>query len=430
MNIFRAYDIRGLVPSELNSELTFRIGKAFCKFLKPKTIIVGYDARNSSPRLYSALVKGIRSQNVKVISIGLTTTPMFYYALNSHKVDGGIMITSSHSPLNTNGLKLCSRKAKSIHESNGLKKIKQFTEQRITHKRKGRIKHHKTFREYNKYMRKFANKSNLKIGVDGSSMCGVIDYRILKRLYRVKGINIKLKSKKPYFQPNPLIKSNLRSIKELVKRKKLDLGVFFDGDCDRVMFIDEKGKTIAVDIIAALLIDKYKYKKILKDSQSSKIIDEICKKNKTTLLRTKVGHSLVDSKLKKTKANFGLERSGHYYFKDFFYKDNALLAVIKLINIMDKPLSQLVKTYQKYYHSGEINFKIKNKDQLIEKLVKTFKHNKIIHFDGVKFISKNYWFYIRKSKTQDLIRLNIEANTKKELKTMKLRLSKLIKGYN
>ncbi len=429
MNPFRAYDIRGEVPYEVNSELAYRVGKAFCKFLKPKTVMVGYDTRDSSPRLFKSLVKGIRSQGVNVISLGLVTTPMFYYALNSHKVDGGIIVTSSHSPLNTNGLKICGKRAVSIHMENGLNKIKELSEKSIKEKKKGKLKKHRTFREYYQYIKPQAIKSKIKIGVDGANMSGVLDYKILKKLYKTKGIHVNIRATKPYFSPNPMITSNLKNIKEFVKKKKLDLGLFFDGDCDRVLFIDEKGKAIPADIMSALLIDKYKYKKVLKDQQSSQIIDEVCKKHKTKLLKTRIGHSLVDSKLNATKSDFASERSGHFYFKDFFYKDNGLLTAIKVINILDKPLSQTIKPYQKYFHSGEINFKSKHKQEIFKKIEKMYKNHKIDRFDGLKVTTKSHWIYIRKSKTQNLLRVNIEANTKTELKKVKSKITKLIKSY-
>ena len=429
MKAFKAFDIRGKVPEELNQELTKKIGAAFCEFLKPKTIVIGYDTRDSSKSLYKALVKGVISQNVNILSINLCTTPMFYFAINKLKVDGGIMITSSHSPLNTNGLKLCKKNAESIHIGNGLKEIENLCKTKLIKTKIGKIKKIKILKEYENFLKDFIKTSDVKIGIDGLNMSGVIDYKMLKKFYNIRGINLKIGEPKPYFEPNPQIRKNLKNIKAFVKKHKLDLGLFFDGDCDRVLFIDERGEEIASDIIAAFLIDKSKYKKILKDQQSSEIIDDICKKNKTELIKTKIGHSMVDSKLKETKSDYGSERSGHHYFKEFFNKDNAILTVIKLINILQKPISKQVKPYKKYFHSGELNFKIKEKEKLLKTIEEKYAKYKKDKFDGLKIISKEFWMYIRISKTQDLIRINIESKEKSKLNKIKSEIIKIVHNF-
>lgn len=431
MKIFRAFDIRGDYPSQINSEVVYKIAQSYVKFLKPKTIAVGYDARDSSPELFKAVVKGLRSQSVDVVSIGLVTTPEFYYTLNVHKeFDGGIMITSSHSPLNTNGLKLCSRNAESIHIENGLKTIEHyFNTEEFKIKEEGKFKKHNVFKEYKKFILSKANKSKLRIGMDAGNLCGSLDYQILKKTCKLKGININIRKPKPYFIPNPLIEKNLDQIKKLVNRKKLDFGVFFDGDCDRVRFVDEKGNSIAADIMGAFLSDQLKNKIILKDQQCSRIVEDICKKNHNKCIKTRVGHSFVDSKMKKLKADFAMERSGHFYFKDFFYKDNALLTVVKVTNILNqyqKQFSEIIKPYQKYYHSGEINFITKNKSKIIEVIENKYKNYNISHFDGTKIETEDYWIHLRESKTEDLLRLNIETNTKEKLNKVKNEIINII----
>ncbi len=431
MKIFRAFDIRGDYPSQINQKVVYKIAQSYVKFLKLKTITVGYDARDSSLELFKAVVKGLRSQGTNVVSIGLVTTPEFYYALNTHKeFDGGIMITSSHSPLNTNGLKLCSKNAESIHIENGLKTIEHyFNSEEFKTKESGKFKKHNVFKEYKKFILSKADKSKLRIGMDAGNLCGSLDYKILKKICKLKGININIKKPKPYFIPNPLIEKNLDSLKELVKRKKLDFGAFFDGDCDRVRFVDEKGNSVAADIIGAFLADQLKNKIILKDQQCSRIIEDICKKNSSRCIKTRVGHSFVDSKMKHLKADFAMERSGHFYFKDFFYKDNALLTVIKVINILkdyQKPFSEIIKPYNKYYHSGEINFITKNKEKIIQTIENKYKNYNISHFDGTKIEIKDYWIHLRESKTEDLLRLNIEAETKEKLNKIKTEIISII----
>ncbi len=436
MSIFKAYDIRGIYPQEINEDIAYKLGRAFVTFLKCKKVVVSRDMRLSSKALSDALIKGLTDQGADVIDIRLSSTPMNYFANNFLKADGSIMITASHNPKDFNGFKLSREKAIPISEDTGIKKIEYLVNKnKFKDGKKGKVTEKDVLNDYANHVVKFIKKSNknLKIIADaGNGMAGLTADKIFSKLgLKLEKMYFELDGTFPNHEADPLKEKNVKEIKERVLKEKFDLGIAFDGDCDRVFFIDENGQKIPSDFIIALFSQEFLKKnpkeKIIYDLRSSKIIEETITLNNGKPIMSRVGHVFVKDLMREKDALFGGELSGHYYFRNNFYTDSGIIATVKLIEILsktNKKLSELVKPFKKYYQSGEINIKVKDKIKDIEK---NYKDGKILHIDGLSVYYKDWWFNIRPSNTEDLLRLNLEANTKELIEKKKKELLDLIK---
>ncbi|HDY72608.1 MAG TPA: phosphomannomutase/phosphoglucomutase [bacterium] len=412
--IFKAYDIRGVYPDELNEEVGYKIGRATVKFLKAKEVVVGRDNRNSSDNLFKVLSEGIRDQGVNVIDIGLTTTPMFYFAVAKWGIKGGIMITASHNPPEYNGFKVVQKDAMPVSENSGLKKIKKLVEKnKFKTKNRGEIKKRVILKEYIENVLRFNDLGSIrpfKISVDTNGGTAKL---VISELFK---------------------KLPIQEVSE-----RADLGISFDGDGDRIVFIDEKGKKIAPDLITVLLIHYFfkNKKKILYTVIASQIVKQEIKKTGNTLICSEVGHTFIKEKMKNKKIDFGAESSGHYYLKDNYFNESPFLILLKVLEILSKekkPLSELVKPFQKYYLE-RINFEIKNVGlaatrHIIKEIEKKYKKiGKISRLDGLTIEFPDWWFNLRPSHTEPVIRLTLEAKTKELLEEKKKELCQLI-GLN
>lgn len=443
-SIFKTYDIRGIYPSELNEETAYLIGQAFVRFLKkdnPK-VVVGRDNRFSSPSIFQSLTKGILQQGGDVVDIGLATTPMLYFAVAYFNFDAGINITASHNPSKYNGFKIVREKAIPVSEQSGLNEIKKLIlEGKFNSSKKGKIVRKKILKEYLDFNLKdfnFKTIKPLKIIIDTANAVPGI---IISNLFKKTGIKVfhlfsKLDSSFPNHEPNPIVKKNLKVICQAVKTKKANLGVAFDGDGDRVVFIDEKGKMVSGDLITALMaqliLEEKPKEKIFYDIRSSNIVREVIKKSGGVPIMGRIGHSLIKERMRKEDIIFGGELSGHYYLKNHYFSDAPIFVLFKIlekISKTDKAFSEIIKPYQKYFSSEEINFKIKNKKKILELLENRFKRGKILKIDGLRVDFSDWWFLARPSGTEDLLRLNIEAKTKKIMEKKKKELSLFIKKH-
>lgn len=409
--IFKAYDIRGVYPDELNEEIGYKIGRATAKFLKAKEIIIGRDNRNSSDNLFKVLSEGIRDQGVNVIDIGLSTTPMLYFAAAKWGIKGGVMITASHNPLEYNGFKVVQKDAMPVSENSGLKKIKKLVEKnKFKTKNRGEIKKRVILKEYIENILRFNDLGSIrpfKISVDTNGGTAKL---VISELFK---------------------KLPIQEVSE-----RADLGISFDGDGDRIVFIDEKGKKIAPDLITVLLIHYFfrNKKKILYTVIASQMVKQEIEKTGNTLICSEVGHTFIKEKMKNKKIDFGAESSGHYYLKDNYFNESPfliLLKVLKIISKENKSLSELVKPFQKYYLE-RINTKVENvgpaaAGHIMKKMEKKYKKiGKISRLDGLTIEFPDWWFNFRPSHTEPVIRLTLEANTKELLEEKKKELSKLI----
>ncbi len=434
MSIFKAYDIRGIYPTELNEDTVYKIGRAFVTFLRCRNVVVARDARLSSPSLHRALIKGITDQGADVVDIGLSSIAMFYFSVANYKFDSGLMITASHNPKEYNGLKLVREKAVALTENSGIKEIEKIVDADFKEGKRGRLTKKDVLKDYMKHVLKFSKKSNLKVVFDFSnSMVALAGTKILKKVCNAVYINEKLDGTFPAHEANPVKEENLKQIKICVRQEKADFGICFDGDGDRVGLVDEKGNIITNDLVTALIS-----KSILKDNPNEKIVydarfshsvpEEIMASGGKPIY-TRVGHSFIKEKMRRENAIFGGEFSGHFFYRENFFTDSAIITALKIIAIAEegkKPLSELIKPLQKYYHTGEINFNINEKDAKIKEIENHFKDGKKSYIDGVTVEYKDWWFNLRKSNTEPVIRLTLEAKTREKMEEMKKKISELI----
>lgn len=434
--IFQKYDIRGRYPQELHEQNTYKIARAFAHYLHAKNIVVGRDARRSSPALWEATIQGLRDAGVNVTDIGLCTTPMLYYASTYTQFDGAIMITASHLPKTYNGLKLCKKNAVALSYGTGLEKIERNLERPAPSTTPGTYQKKNITQDYTTFMLRNKKHTKLRVAVDCGNMMGVLDLAILKKICTTYPLYTTLDGSMPNRGPDPSLAKNLRFIKKEVRKRKADLGIAFDADADRVIFIDEHGNMISPDLITAFLAS-YLTKPgdtILFDVSSSMYAQHELIKRKRKIILNKSGHSLMMLAMRDNNATLGGEKSGHYYFKQFFYADNALYTALSVIAILQqekKTISTLIKHIAPGFRTPELNYKIKDKENALQKIESTFtKHAQhISHLDGATIIYPDYWFNIRKSNTQPLIRVNIEARTQQQLNHIKKEITKILKHY-
>lgn len=450
-HIFKAYDIRGIYPGELDEKTAFLIGKAYTDYIREAEgieepqIVVGRDARPSSPRIFNALTKGIVEQGGDVFNIGLSTTPMLYWAVNFLTAQGGIMITASHNPKEYNGFKMTRSKAVIISENQGMEEIKdKVLNQEF---KKGETKEAIMDRDVKEYYLNYLLKDvkpsfSGKIAIDaGNGMAGILLPRLLERLQvRYLPLYFELDGNFPNHEANPLKEKTLQKLQETIKKEKADLGVAFDGDGDRVSFLTEKGEIIRGDFIGAILsqalLKDHRGGGVVYDIRCSKILPELVKAKGGKPILSRVGHPYIKKKMAETKAILGVELSCHIYFDFDFplsksYFESGLFALISFLDVMaksGKKSSELLAPLKKYYYSGEINFKLTDKKRALSLIEKKYqKISRIDKQDGIRIdVTRKkdwFWFIVRPSNTEPLLRLIMESNQKelfsKELKKIK-----------
>lgn len=443
MKAFKAYDIRGEWGKDLDAAIAYRIGFFLPEVLKCKHFLIGRDCRLSSDEFFDSLTGGITDAGANVSDAGYTTTPLIYWATARYNFSGSVMITASHNPKNHNGLKVSGLDALPIGYDNGLNKLEELVEKnepKIS-KPKGHIKKIELAEAYIKFLKNYRSDfSALRIAIDcsnGMASLFVKDLLGTDAFY----INDKADGNFPGHDPNPLKPSNQEQIKSMVTNRHCDIGVIFDGDADRVMFIDENGKFISPDLIIALLghyffEQKDKKGKVLQDIRSSKAIGEYLAQFGAEVETWRVGRAYGAAKLREIDGLYGGELAGHYYFREFYYSDSALLATLLVLGLLSKfkqagfTLSNLIKNISSYYNSGEINFKIDQKQEAMETVCDFFtKHEKPVQtldFDGYRLDFEDWWFNIRPSNTEPYLRFIAEAKSEKKLKEVVSQVHRLI----
>ena len=453
--IFKAYDVRATYPSPLNEEMAWKVGHATAQFLKRSrqntaaenrvaredTMVVGRDMRPSSPDLARALIDGLRSVGMNVVDIGMCDTSMIYFAINHIDAVGGIMTTASHNPIQYNGFKISGPKAKPIGAASGLDDIKRIaTTLRVGQTGlQGKLEQADMWDAYRAHVLKFLNLGRkLRVVVDASNgMAGKmvpaifgnqINLEIIPLLFEITGSFT--------HEPNPLVESNLDMLKQAMAEHKPDLGVCFDGDADRCIFLDENGKTIGCDMTTALLARDFlrmpenKGATILYDLRSSHVVPDEVKAAGGEPRRERVGHAFIKKTMAETKAVFGGELSGHFYFRDNFFADSGAIAFARLLSVLSnqpRPLSSLIAPLLRYRQSGEINFQVEDKDAKIRELADSYKKKGAVDYlDGITIDLGNWWFNVRKSNTEPLLRLNMEAESAELLAEKMKELQRLL----
>ncbi|MEM7481900.1 MAG: phosphomannomutase/phosphoglucomutase [Acidobacteriota bacterium] len=430
--IFKAYDVRGLYPGEINEEIARKIGLAFQFVLDDddlangRTVVVSRDMRSHSEGIAEALIEGLRAGGFDVVDIGLATTPMNYFAVGSLQAAGGIQVTASHNPARYNGLKFSKRGARPVSGDHGI----PLLEEKVTSgdlptaKQPGRLSTGEVTDAYRQHVLSFLEEGRrLKVVVDAANGMGAI-YRPLLEAMNIELIPLyfELDGSFPNHEANPLKEENLEVLKQAVVREGADLGVSFDGDADRSAFIDENGRSIGSDLITALiggeLLSNHPGKAVLYDLRSSRAVAEYIEESGGVPVRERVGHSFMKATLRLRDGVFGGELAGHYYFRDTNFADCAVLAVVEILNLLrqsGQTLSALVEPLRRYHKSPEINFEVDDKEGRMQALAERYSDGEIDYLDGITVQYPDWWFNVRPSNTEPYLRLVLEAETAESL---------------
>ncbi|MEI6349000.1 MAG: phosphomannomutase/phosphoglucomutase [Bacteroidota bacterium] len=434
MSAFKAYDIRGIYNKDFNKQDVYRMGFYLPQLLNVEKVIVGRDVRVSSPEIFEALVQGITDAGADVYNLGLSTTPMVYYFTAKHKFSASVQITASHNPKEHNGLKVSRENALPVGFDTGLGELQKRVESGdkiVPVAIKGKIIEYNVIDEYIAFQKTYLKDlSNLNIAIDCSNGMGAL---LAKDVFGAAPHYIydTLDGTFPNHEPNPLEEENVEDLKHLVLKEKCDIGVIFDGDADRVMFVDEKGRFIRPDLTIAVLASYFITEKgqkgnVLQDIRTSKSVSEYITSLGATMHMWRVGRAYAAIKLREIDGIYGGELAGHYYFRDFYYSDSGMLAAILVLDIVSdlkregKTLSELIDQINTYANSGEINFKINQKEQAMEALRTYFceqeKATAFFDFDGYRIEFNDWWFNVRPSNTEPYLRFIAEAKSETLLK--------------
>jgi phosphomannomutase len=439
--IFKAYDVRAVYPNPLNEESAWKVGHATGQYLKrsrqnspdkvklEETMVVGRDMRPSSPSLAKALIEGITSTGMNVIDVGMIDTSFIYFAINHFDAVGGIQVTASHNPIQYNGFKISGPKAKPIGAASGLDDIKRIASLVRPAKTglQGKVQEKDIWGDYKKHVLKFLKIGRpMKVVIDASNgMAGKMVPAIFEGFANLQIVPVLFDITGSFtHDPNPLVEQNLKMLQDKMAQVSCDLGVCFDGDADRCIFLDEKGKTIGCDLVTALLARDFlqmpqnKGSTIVYDLRSSHVVADVVKESGGIPRRDRVGHAFLKKTLAETQAVFGGELSGHFYFRDNFFADSGAIAFARVLSILsaqNKPLSELIAPLNRYSQSGEVNFQVEDKDGKIRQIADIYKTAQSDYLDGITVDLGDWWFNVRKSNTEPLLRLNLEAKTKEML---------------
>jgi phosphomannomutase len=440
-SIFKAYDVRGIVGTELTEEVAERIGRAMATWLPDEgTVAIGRDMRPDSFKLAEALIKGLTEQGRDVWDIGEVTSDMIYFTTGHYNLAGGMMVTASHNPGDFNGIKFCGKNAKAIGIESGLLEIKELVKKNdwTTDKKQGTAIQKDVIEGWLQHALSFVDIEKLKplkVIIDaGNGMAGKIIPELEPYVpFEITEMYFELDGTFPNHIANPIEPENIQDIIARVKQEKADVGVAFDGDGDRAVLIDEKGNALSGTTMTAMLADYFLKKSpnatILYNATCGWVVPETIEKNGGKPIRTKVGHSFIKAEMRAQNALFAGESSGHYYFKDNFMADSGLIASLVALQVLSssgKSLSEISQDFIKYYHIHETNFRVEDKDKILNALAEAFKDSKQDQLDGLTIWLEDAWVNVRPSNTESILRLNAEAKSQEELDTIVDKVTKLI----
>ena len=445
MGAFKAYDIRGIYNKDFNKDTVYKVGFFLPSLLDTDHIVVGRDVRTTSDEIFEYLCKGITDSGADVWNIGLATTPMVYFATVHLKVGGSVQITASHNPAVYNGLKISRKGALPVGENSGLRDLEDMVYNgtvTIT-KSPGKVVDKPVKDAYLDFLRTYVpDLTELDLSIDLShGMANLLAKDLLGEHHHY--LYDHFDGTFPAHEPNPLEEENCKDIKAAVLENKSDVGIIFDGDADRVMFIDEKGRFIQPDYITAVIGEYFLAKKkgnVLQDIRTSRSTTEYLEKLGGRVTTWKVGHSYAKTKMKEIDAIFGGELAGHYYFKDFNNCDSGMLAALIVLQVVaklhaqGKTFSSLIDTIVTYANSGETNFKLQQKDEAMAALYQKYAVEQtplaVLDFDGYRIEFADWWFNVRKSNTEPYLRLVAEARTEALLAEKVGEISRIIKSFS
>jgi phosphomannomutase len=442
MAVFKAYDIRGLCPGELDQDLALKVGRSIALTLPGSNFAAGRDMRTSSPALYEAVIRGMTEGGNDVISLGLVSTAMTYFATGKYGLDGAVMITASHNPAEYNGIKISGRGAIGIGLDTGLGDIQSLIEgggvDRPPDGEHGQVTLRDIMDDYVDHVLSFAGEiGELTVAVDaGNGMGGHTVPHVFGRLpCKLIRLYFELDGTFPNHPPNPLVLENLVDLQECVKDESADVGVAFDGDADRAALVDEKGQVIPGDLMTALLAKRLLKQSpgstVLYDVRSSWAVKEEVEAAGGKAVMGKVGHAFMKKRMREENAIFAGELSSHYYFKENFCADDGMIAMLLVLTMMSeekRPLSEIVAPLRRYHQSGEINSEVQDQQGKMKELEAAFSDGKTFHLDGLSVEHDDWWFNVRPSNTEPVLRLNLEAKDREKMEAMRDKVLSIIRS--
>jgi len=445
--IFKAYDIRGIYPQDLDEEVVYLIVQAYAKFINAKKVVVAKDVRESGPVLKNSAIKALTDMGVDVIDIGTVSTEVMYWASATMDVDGGFTISASHNPREWNGLNMTRAGAVPISSEAGLMEIKELAMKgekvELEDDKKGSVEEKNILDEYIDYVLSYVDVSKIKsfkiVANPNFGMQGKIFERLVERVklpIEIVPLNFEPDGSFPKGHPNPLLDENRTETVELVKKEGADLGVSWDADGDRCFFVDDKGRFIegyfTTAILAGELLEKNPGEKVIIDTRLRWASIDKAEEKGGEVVVSRAGMTLIAGRMAKEGALFAGELSAHYYFRKNWNRDNGiipLLIVLEMLSVKDKKMSEVVQPYfDKYFISGEINLEVEDKEGVIKKLEEKYKDGESDFIDGLSVEYDDWRFNIRLSNTEDLVRLNVEAKNQKLVDEKKEEILKIIKG--
>jgi len=451
MSIYKAYDIRGIYPNELNEELAKKIAQAFALMRKKElnkeqtTIVVGEDMRISSPSLKRQVIEGLVQSGVRVIDVGLVSTPTFYFAVAFFGYDGGLMVSASHNPAQYNGIKIVREGAKPFGQGNGMEELQKIVEQNefLISENKGNVilKEEILFAQ-TKEEEKFVDLKKIKPMKIVADTANAMGAQYLEELFKdlpqieLVKMNFDLDGTFPAHEADPFKEENNIDLRKMVVQEKVDLGIATDGDGDRIFFVDNTGELVEPAILRGIMAELFLRDNpgstICYDIRPGKITQDLILQNGGVPSVTRVGHSLIKKQMLENGAVFGGESSGHFFVKfPYGVFEAPMVVTLKLLQELSEKninLADYVKPLKKYFNSGEINFKVEDKNAVIEKLKEKFADAKISDLDGLTFEYPDFWFNVRASNTESLLRLNLEGINTEIVKQKVEEIEKLIKS--
>lgn len=447
--IFKAYDVRGIYPEEINELDAYKVAQAYCEFVKPTEVVIGADVRLSSPVLKRAAIKGVTDLGIKVIDVGDISTDMLYFSVANYGYAGGFSLTASHNPKEYNGFKFVREESKPISGDTGIYDIrdiamsKELSEEVLEGEvdeslveKKDILEDYankiKEFADFSKF-KKFKFVANPNFGVGGRAVDSILEEMDVE----IAKLNWEPDGNFPKGRPDPLIPENREEISKRIVDEGADFGVAWDADADRCFFFTEKGEFIEGYFITALLskifLERKSGEPVIRDTRLTWAIDDMVKRNEGEVVPNKAGHAFIKERMRKEDAVFGGEMSAHYYFRDFFYCDNGMIPLVMMMEFLsaqDKTLSEIMEDlfWDKYFVSGEINTKVESVPAILEKAKEKYSDGEINEIDGVSMEFSDWRFNLRGSNTEPLIRLNVEAKNKELTEEKTNELLDLIKG--
>ncbi len=442
--IFKAYDIRGIVPDELDESVAEAVGAAFVRLTGTKSLVTVHDMRSSSEPLAAALGRGAASQGANVIHGGLGSTDMVYYASGFLDIPGA-MITASHNPAKYNGIKLCKAGAKPVGIETGLAEIKRLVADGVPayDGTPGTISSRDLLPGYAEYLKKLVDISGirpLKVVVDaGNGMGGYTVPTVFEGLpITTVPLYFELDGSFPNHEANPIEPKNLRDLQRAVREHQADIGLAFDGDADRCFVVDERGEVVSPSVLTALIATRELAREpgatVIHNLITSRGVPEIIGEHGGAPVRTRVGHSFIKAKMAETKAIFGGEHSGHFYFRDFWFADSGMLAALHTLAALghdDRPLSVILADFSRYAASGEINSEVTDQASTTQRVKDVYAPQPGVttdELDGLTILGDTWWFNLRPSNTEPLLRLNVEAADELEMAALRDEVLGLVRG--